>query len=41
MEAFLKTGKLGKSRPEGGSTDADGNQTSSKKKSWPVPWVEK
>jgi len=43
MDAFLKTGKLGKSDISNKSGDSGDAQpgTSSKKRSWPVPWVEK
>ncbi|ODN03519.1 Replication factor C subunit 4 [Orchesella cincta] len=42
MDAFLKTGKLGKSVPRSSESGVSGaSQKDSKKKSWPVPWVEK
>jgi hypothetical protein len=42
MEAYLKTGKLGKSAPstskgKGGDSEAKDD----KKRKYPVPWVEK
>lgn len=46
MEAYLKTGKLGKSYPSTskGSGDSEGSKgqgKDDKKRKYPVPWVEK